>query len=336
MITIDGTLGEGGGQVLRSSLALAAITGQDVRLFNIRAGRNKGGLLRQHLTCVQAAAALCGAEVEGAGLRATEIVFRPGPIRAGAYHFSVGSAGSAALVLQTVLPILLFADDVSTVRIEGGTHAMWAPPWPFLEHSFVPALSRMGVNLDLRCEVPGFYPAGGGVLLATVAPGRPEPLELIHRGEVAVDAHAIVSALAPRIGWTELRTMRDALGLGRHDPPLEVERPVGPGNACWITASFDGGACVFSAFGRRGVRAQAVAREAVDAFQAWELANVPVCEHLADQLLLPIALAGSGRFRTTEPSLHTTTNAEVIAAFTGQRFTFSRGAAHDWEVALER
>jgi len=334
MIPIDGRLGEGGGQVLRTSLALSAITGQPVHLHHIRAGRSKPGLMRQHLTCVRAAVAVCGAQVRGDAMRSSQVVFHPGAIQPGEHHFAVGSAGSAALVLQTVLPILLCASGPSVVRVQGGTHAMWAPPFPFVAGSFVPALTRMGLQVQVSLITPGFYPAGGGELLAEIQPGRPEPVELHARGPLELDAHAIVSGLGPRIGWTELKTLRSELDLGRHDPPLQVDNPVGPGNACWITARYDGGGAVFTGFGRKGVRARQVALEAVRAFRTWQSAHVPVCEHLADQLLLPLALAGGGSLRTTEPTPHTRTNAQVIEAFTGQRFTFEDEGGGAWRVGV--
>ena len=180
MITIDGSKGEGGGQVLRSSLSLSMVTGQPFRIKNIRAGRAKPGLLRQHLTCVRASEAVCNATVEGAELGSKEIVFRPGAVQPGLHTFAVGTAGSAMLVLQTVLPPLMLATETSTVTVEGGTHNDHAPPFDFLEHAFVPLLRRMGARVDLILDGYGFYPAGGGRVVATISPaGALSPLHLM-------------------------------------------------------------------------------------------------------------------------------------------------------------
>jgi RNA 3'-terminal phosphate cyclase (ATP) len=170
VIEIDGSFGEGGGQILRSSLALAIVTGQPVRLSNIRAGRRKPGLMRQHLTAVNAAAAICGATVDGERIGATELTFTPGAVRAGEYQFSIGTAGSTTLVLQTVLLPLLTAGGPSRIVLEGGTHNPFAPPFDFLERAYLPLINRMGPNVRATLERPGFYPAGGGRIAIEIEP----------------------------------------------------------------------------------------------------------------------------------------------------------------------
>jgi RNA 3'-terminal phosphate cyclase (ATP) len=161
MLTIDGSQSEGGGQVLRSSLALSLVTGRPFAIENIRAGRKKPGLLRQHLTAVLAAAEVSAAEVEGAALASRRLLFRPGRVRAGDYAFRVGTAGSATLVLQTVLPALLLAEGESTLTLEGGTHNPMAPPVDFLENAYLPLVNRLGPRVKVQLVRPGFYPAGG-------------------------------------------------------------------------------------------------------------------------------------------------------------------------------
>ncbi|MFG0333848.1 MAG: RNA 3'-terminal phosphate cyclase, partial [Maioricimonas sp. JB049] len=207
MIEIDGAFGEGGGQIVRSSLTLSLATGQPVRIFNIRAGRKKPGLLRQHLTALQAAARVGNARVEGAEAGAREIRFWPGPVTGGTYRFSVGSAGSTTLVLQTILPVLLTADAPSNIVIEGGTHNPFAPPFPFLERTFVPLINRLGPHVSLTLHRPGYFPAGGGLLEVAVEPattlGR---LELAAPGEVrSIRATAIVANLPRHIAERELK-----------------------------------------------------------------------------------------------------------------------------------
>src|SRR5688572_15942956 len=185
MLTIDGSFGEGGGQILRSALALSMVTGRPFRIENIRANRDNPGLARQHLTAVQSAAALCGASVEGAELRSTALSFTPGPVKPGDYTFSVGSAGSTTLVLQTVLPALLAGREPSTLTLEGGTHNPFAPPLDFLEKSFLPVVSRMGPKIDIALEQPGFAPRGGGRFIVTVEPaGKLSRVDLPSRGAV--------------------------------------------------------------------------------------------------------------------------------------------------------
>src|SRR6516225_361743 len=169
---IDGSQGEGGGQVLRSSLALALVTGKPVTVDRIRAGREKPGLMRQHLTAVNAAVEICGGHATGAALGSRSITFEPQPVRPGEYRFDVGSAGSATLVLQTVLPALLIAEGPTTLILEGGTHNAWAPPFDFLEKAFVPLVNRMGPHVEVELDRHGFYPAGGGRFRVHIQPAR--------------------------------------------------------------------------------------------------------------------------------------------------------------------
>jgi RNA 3'-terminal phosphate cyclase (ATP) len=173
MIELDGSVGEGGGQILRTSLALSMCTGQPVTLNNIRAKRAKPGLMRQHLTCVDAAREVSGAQVQGAELGSQSLAFEPGRVRAGDYRFNVGTAGSCTLVLQTVWPALLLAGERSTLTLQGGTHNPMAPPFHFLERSFAPLVRRLGAGVSLTLRRHGFYPAGGGEMQATVEPAPP-------------------------------------------------------------------------------------------------------------------------------------------------------------------
>src|SRR5512136_2571133 len=179
MITIDGSQGEGGGQILRTSLALSLVTGQPFRMERIRAKRQKPGLLKQHLTAVEAAKTVGCAEVTGAALGSQTLEFKPGPVTPGNYRFAVGTAGSATLVLQTVLPPLLVASGPSTLTLEGGTHNPFAPPFDFLARCFAPVVERMGPRIELKLHRPGFFPAGGGQFEAQITPvNRLKPIDL--------------------------------------------------------------------------------------------------------------------------------------------------------------
>lgn len=339
MITIDGSQGEGGGQILRTSLALSLVTGQPFRLERIRAGRSKPGLLRQHLTAVQAAGAVGHAEVSGAALGSQELEFRPGTVTPGDYRFAVGTAGSATLVLQTVLPPLLTAAGPTTLTLEGGTHNPFAPPFDFLARSFIPQLERMGPRVALTLECPGFYPAGGGRFQARIDPAaRLAPLHLLARGAILRRrAHAIVSKLPAQVGERELTVVRQQLGWPADECAVEaVANPLGPGNALLLELETEHVTAIFASFGERGRSAEQVAREATEAASAWLSADVPVDEHLADQLLPPMALAGGGSFRTTKPSLHATTNAEMIQRFIPVAICFEPEATGQaWRVTVK-
>lgn len=319
MMVIDGSQGEGGGQILRTSLALSLVTGKPVALEKIRAGRAKPGLMRQHLAAVRAAAEISGAEVSGAEPGSQALTFAPGKVRAGNYRFAIGTAGSCSLVLQTVLPGLLSADAPSELEIEGGTHNQLAPPFEFLARVFLPVLERMGAQVELELVRPGFYPAGGGLVRAKVRPvKRWRKLELEERGPVLRrSAVALVSKISNDIGRRELKTLRDRLGLAEEELRIDrVATSPGPGNALLLeVASEAGGSELFSGFGQIGVTAERVAAGVAEEAQEFLAADVPVGRHLADQLLLPMALAGGGRFRTLPLTLHTETNLQVIRKF---------------------
>lgn len=329
-LLIDGARGEGGGQILRSSLALAAITGRPVQFVRIRARRRKPGLRQQHLTAVRAAAAVCGAEVDGDHQGSASVYFRPGAIRGGDYHFVVGTAGSASLVLQTVLPALLAADQASTVVVEGGTHNPMAPPFEFLARSYLPELARMGARVELTLERHGFYPAGGGCIRARIEPcPQLQPLESLEAAPVSARrARCLLSKLPAHIARRELAVVRDRLGwseteCGPEHAIEEVRGPHGPTNVLLLEVERGDRVSVFTGFGEIGVRAELIAATAVDALERCIEAGVPVDEHLADQLLLPMALAGSGRFRTVRLTDHSRTNIEVIRQFLDVSITVS-------------
>lgn len=316
-MTIDGSRGEGGGQVLRSSLALSLVTGAPFRMVNVRANREKPGLRRQHLTAAKAAAAVGRAETTGLEVGSREITFRPRGVEPGEYAFSVGTAGSATLVLQTVLPALLTASGPSRLALEGGTHNMMAPPFDFLERAFLPIVSRLGPEVRARLKRYGFYPAGGGLIHVDVTPrGRLERIELLERGGLReVRVRAVVSRLPTRIAEKEVRTAARILGVDARSGSIEEVHSAGPGNALMVDVESEAVTEVFTAFGRRGVPAEVVARRAAREAEEYLEAGAPVGLHLCDQLLLPMALAGGGAFRTMEPTLHATTNMDVIREF---------------------
>ncbi len=329
MIELDGSTGEGGGQILRSALTLSMITGQPFRIRNIRANRQKPGLMRQHLVAVRAAAAICCAEVTHADVGSTELTFTPRCIKGGVYEFSIGTAGSATLVLQTLMPALLYADVPSVVHISGGTHNPKAPPAHFIERAYVPVLQAMGAQIEFELKRFGFYPAGGGELCAAIWPSSQlTQLKLVDRGVLKEGkAEAFVAAIPLSVAQRELDCIRK--GLQWQDDQL-ISHPLandnGPGNAVLITLASDYVTEVFSAVGERHRRAEAVAGDAVLAAQRYLASNAAVGEHLGDQLMLPFALAGGGSYTLDHVSQHAITNAEVIAQFLPVHVTFEADA----------
>src|SRR5688572_26992248 len=316
-VTIDGSEGEGGGQLLRTALSLSLVTGLPFRIERIRAGRRKPGLLRQHLTAVDAAARVGRARVTGAELGSQSLSFEPSEIQPGEYEFAVGTAGSATLVFQTVLPALLRAPAPSRVTVEGGTHNPLAPPFDFLARTLLPILECMGASVDARLERCGFYPAGGGRMTFGIVPCPAlRPLTLLHRGSTRVHARGLVASLPESIAKREMSIVRGRLGLERHLCRIEtVDDCVGPGNVLLIIIEGESITEVVTGFGIKGVSAEKVASDACDEAERYLRSDVPVGGHLADQLLIPMALAGAGSFRTLTPTPHTLTNASVIQRF---------------------
>ncbi len=323
MIDIDGSHGEGGGQILRSSLALSMVTGEPVRLNRIRAGRKKPGLMRAHLTAVTASAEVCSASVAGAAIGSRELTFQPGEISGGDYSFHIGTAGSTSLVLQTVLPALLCASGASTLRIEGGTHNPMAPPFEFLQRSYLPLVSRLGPCVNARLVRPGFFPVGQGEIEVTVSPSPTlGSLVLMERGElVERRAQALLSRLNDNIGRRECRTLTRELDWPEHLTEVVVVRnSAGPGNALVCDLQFENLTEVLVEFGEPGKRAERVAGQLARQVQRFLASEVPVGEHLADQLLLPLAIgaaqgSGGGAFRTLKLTEHSRTHIEVIRQF---------------------
>lgn len=337
MIEIDGTQGEGGGQVLRTALSLSLATGRPFRIAGVRARRERPGLLRQHLTALRAAQAAGAARVSGDALGSRTVTFAPNGLRPGEHAFAVGTAGSTTLVLQAVVPALLAAGSPSRLRVEGGTHNAAAPPWEFFARALLPRLERMGPRVAGSLESHGFYPAGGGRLEVVVEPAPAlSQLTLPARGAVkAVRATALVSMLPERIGRTECDALVASLGLPDVATHVaNVPDPAGPGNALVVDVETEAGHEVFTGFGRRGVRSEDVAAEVAAEVREYLDADVPVGRHLADQLLVPMALAGGGTFRTLEPSAHARTVAAIVPEFleVQVRFQHEGGAAWRCEV----
>jgi RNA 3'-terminal phosphate cyclase (ATP) len=321
MITLDGSRGEGGGQILRTALSLSMITGQPFTINNIRAGRPKPGLMRQHLVAVTAAAKISDATVDGAEIGSKELVFRPSGIKGGTYTFSIGSAGSCTLVFQTLLPALMHANAQTILNLEGGTHNPFAPPYDFLCASFLPVLSRMGAIVNPAIQQHGFFPAGGGRISFVVNPClKLSSIDIVERGEcISKKASALIANLAHSIAHRECNEIAKRLNW-----PIEICKPVildcttqGFGNVVCIEMQYEHCTEVITECGDKGVPAERVAEKAAINARKYIASGAPVGDHLADQLMIPFALAGSGSYCTMPLTQHSHTNIETIRLFIG-------------------
>lgn len=329
MLIIDGSYGEGGGQVLRTSLALSAITGQPVCIEQIRAGRRKPGLRPQHLTAVRALAKVCDAELEGAKLNGQMLTFVPRTQpKAGTYTFDVaqvakgGSAGSVALLFQAVLLPLALAEGTSQLTLRGGTHVAWSPPFDYLKRVYLPTLARAGIAAKVNIRKWGWYPIGGGEMQATVeglSGAAPSSLTLDRRGtRLRVRGLSASSNLPKHIRTRQERAALQALrSHGVHARVDVIDGPSkGTGTVVFVWAEFEEVLAGFTSLGERGKPAERVAEEAVQGLLEFLPADGALDKHLADQMVLPLALAGgASRFTTTAVTGHLLTNAWVVNRF---------------------
>jgi RNA 3'-terminal phosphate cyclase (ATP) len=330
MILIDGSYGEGGGQVVRTSLALSAITGQPVRIERIRAGRRKPGLRPQHLTGVRAAARVCDAQVEGAKLNSLELTFAPRSApQAGTYTFDVaqaakgGSAGSVSLVLQTVLLPLALAAGPSRLTLRGGTHVAWSPPFDYVKRVYLPALARMGIQAKVNLRKWGWYPQGGGEMQVTIeglgADAALTALDLRQRGELLrVRGLSASSNLPKHIRVRQEQAALQTLRSNGVNVRFEVvDAPSkGTGTVVFLWGEFANALAGFTSLGERGKPAERVAEEAANELLEYLHGDAALDRHLADQVVLPLALTGGGsQFTTGRVTQHLLTNAWVVNQF---------------------
>jgi RNA 3'-terminal phosphate cyclase (ATP) len=337
MIIIDGSHGEGGGQILRTSLTLSTITGQPVRIERIRAGRRKPGMMPQHLTAVRAASRVCNAEVEGAKLKSQVLAFRPRSApQAGTYTFDVaqvakgGSAGSVSLILQTVLLPLALAEGSSEVTLLGGTHVAWSPPFHYIKRVYLPALARLGITAKASIKKWGWYPIGGGRIQATIqgrepgtatqSPGESvSGLALRERGPLLrVRGLSASSNLPKHIRTRQERAALQELRSSGVNARIEVvDAPSkGHGTVVFLWTEFENAAAGFTALGERGKPAERVAKEATDGLLDFLHGDAAIDRYLADQLVLPLSLAaGPSEFTTEAITNHLLTNAWVVNQF---------------------
>lgn len=321
MIRIDGSQGEGGGQILRSSLTLSILTGQSYEIFNIRSNRKKPGLQPQHLKCVEAAVVISEAEQKGAAIGSTRLIFSPGKVHSGNYQVDIGTAGSTSLVLHTIFLPLAFANGESTITITGGTHVPWSPVFHYLDIQWLPMLRRMGFNIKISLKQAGFYPRGGGKIIAHIKPTRQlKPLNLRERGQL-VKMRGISAAANLASSVIERQKSQMLKRLSGANIGCNIKTETMPSRwkntMALLSAEYENGSGCFTALGAPGKRAEKVADEAVDELLEYLGTTGCVDKYLADQLLLPLAFTGSkSHYRTSQITRHLLTNRDVIQQFT--------------------
>lgn len=320
MIEIDGSFGEGGGQILRTSLALSCYLKKPFRIFNIRAGRKNPGLQPQHLTCVRAAQLISGAEVKGDSTGSLEIIFVPEKVKGGHYKFDIGTAGSTSLVFQTILLPLCFADSQSNITITGGTHVPWSPSFHYLKEVFLALLGRTGINVGLDIERWGFYPRGGGLIKASINPiASITSLNIRQRGKLKnLRGISAVGNLPFSIAERQKASALEALKKCSLGANIDIISPhsIGQGTFLFIVAEFENSIAGFSALGERGKRAEDVGKEAVKEFIKFYSGEASIDTKLADQIVSYLALSNNtSSFTTSELTTHLITNVFVVKKF---------------------
>lgn len=342
MVEIDGSEGEGGGQILRSALALSVLTGRPFKLVNIRANRSKPGLQPQHVMCVKAAGAISGAQYKGAANGSSVLYFEPRAVRSGNYTFAIGTAGATALVLHTVyLPLALRGDGPSEVAITGGTHNIHAPCYHFLETTWAAHLARMGIKVQLEMTRPGFYPRGGGEIRAVIHPcERVNGLSLLACPELTTaGGFSAYAGLPESVGRKQARRLGARLkseGVESHIPVEEWEA-ASPGSVAAVIFRQLPVPALFFGLGERGKPSESVADDAADEAVRFRNARAPVDPHSADQLLLPLALSDDpSEYRTSEVTRHLTTNVETVRKFVDRTISIERGGGDSGVVRIAR
>ncbi len=316
-VEIDGSFGEGGGQILRTALALSVATRRPIRIRHIRAGRRKPGLANQHLTCIRAAKQVSSARVSGDTLGSQTLEFEPGSVQPGDYSFDVTTAGSVSLVFHTLFLPLSLAKNESHITIRGGTHVKWSPSYEFLEDQWLSYLGKIGFALSLRLEKAGYYPKGGGVLAARVRPAEEiRPLSLLDRGGFqGMVGRVFFSNLNRSIALRQAATAREILRSRGLSPEIEIREYPSPGagTGTHLHAAFANGSGSFTALGERGLPAERVAALSTESLCGYLDSGAAADRFIADQLLLPLAFAsGESVFTCEEITQHLVTNAHVV------------------------
>lgn len=330
MIEIDGSFGEGGGQILRTALSLSSLFLKPFRIFNIRKGRKKPGLMPQHLTCVRAMQLISGAEVAGDKIGSSVLVFKPKSVKAGEFFFDIGTAGSTSLVLQTIVPSLIFSSEKTSVILKGGTHVPFSPSFDYIAEVFAPVLGKMGIRIELKIESYGFYPRGGGKIRVDIFPAKDiKPLRVTERGAILMIkgysgtgnlplsiAERQKSAAIKKI-QTEIKDLMQPVDI----EILNVSSP-GQGTFIYLHSETEKAIAGFTSLGERGKKAEAVGEEAAEEFSEYYFTNVAFDRHLPDQIVLYLSMSKEESIFTTSCiTQHLMTNLWVIGLFTGFHYS---------------
>jgi len=323
MLYIDGSYGEGGGQILRTSLSLSALLQRPIKIENIRAGRKNPGLQPQHLTAARAIARICNGKLVGDEVGSIALEFHPGQVQPGEYIFDVSeikaSAGAVNLILQTVLLPLAFAAKSSRITLRGGTHVPWSPPANYLDEVYLPVLAKMGLLTWYSVARAGYYPIGGGEIRVEIdIVNSLKNMVFTERLPGTVTCYSAVSNLPRSIAERQMNEAVICLKDSGIVPVELIEDYESPGKGTVVFILYDGGdlKAGFTALGERGKPAEKVAREACKEFTSWWKSGMALDKHLADQLIVPMALAeGESSFTTEEITLHLTTNIDTVRQF---------------------
>jgi RNA 3'-terminal phosphate cyclase (ATP) len=330
MIEIDGSFGEGGGQILRTALSLSCLFKKPFRIFNIRKGRKKPGLMPQHITCVRATQLLSNAEVKGNQKGSTELVFLPGEVKGGDFFFDIGTAGSTSLVLQTIIPSLIFSKGKSTIILKGGTHVPFSPSFHYLDRIFAYFLKNIGIDIHLSIESYGFYPKGGGKVKAEVFPAKDiKPLNILGRGQILnLKGYSGVGNLPLSIAERQKNAVLEKIHSGIKDIlyPVDIELlsvpTPGQGTFVFLLSETKNSVAGFTSLGERGKRAEVVGEEAASEFLKYYPENSALDPHLSDQIVLYLSLCKEGSaFTTSFITQHVLTNLWVIWLFHEFRYS---------------
>ncbi|MEW6214801.1 MAG: RNA 3'-terminal phosphate cyclase [Nitrospirota bacterium] len=344
MIEIDGSHGEGGGQILRTSLSLSCLLKTPFRIFNIRRGRKRPGLMPQHLTCVRAATLISNAEMKGDYEGSMELIFKPEEVKFGDYYFDIGTAGSTSLLLQSLLPPLIFSEGKSTITLKGGTHVPFSPPFHYLSDVFVPMLGKLGIKLSLSIESYGFYPRGGGKITAEIHPTAGKyynaPLILLDRGEIRyIKGISGVGKLPLSIAERQRTSALNILTLQGFQPEIEIIDVPTPGQGTFVFLKAETDTCIagFSSLGERGKKAEVVGEEVAKEFLEYYSADACLDPHMADQIVIYLSLAsGESSFTTSRISNHLLTSLWIIENFLGVEYKIVGKKGYPGRVTISK
>ncbi|HDQ59796.1 MAG TPA: RNA 3'-terminal phosphate cyclase [Candidatus Woesearchaeota archaeon] len=327
MIEIDGSYLEGGGQVIRTSIALSAVTGKAVKIFNVRANRQPPGLKAQHLTCVKAVGEICSAEIKGNKIGASELVFIPGEIKGGSYSWDIKTAGSATLVMQALLPAAVFLKKNFTFNITGGTHLRWSPPYEYFEKIFCNYLSMMGADINPELLRHGFYPKGGGRLKVRVAPAELKPVELMSRGEyLYTNVHSVASNFLEKreVADRQLKAFKKIFKKTINESFVNYIDSDSPGSNIHACACYENCRIGAEEVGELRKTAEQVGKSCAEKLIKETSGSSAVDSHMADQAVPYLALYG-GKIAIDEISMHTKTNMWVCEQFLPVKFKHENG-----------